>query len=292
VSGPEGLDPIDRVLLDQRRSRILGAFAGDRRSLGVGLASTVLVFLVLAVGLVNTPGWPVIQRAFFDSEIFDRSFPVMVRSFGLNVAIFLIAEVLILLMALGLAVLRLLPGPALLPLRLISVGYTDLFRGVPGILIIYMLGFGVPQLEIPGLPREAVFWGVVALVLIYSAYVAEVYRAGIESIHRSQTMAARSLGLSHLQSLRFVVIPQAVRRVIPPLLNDIIGLQKDTALVGLIGPVEAFRRSSIESAATFNFTPYLASALLFLVVTIPMARLTDRLIARDQRRLLALGGGR
>jgi polar amino acid transport system permease protein len=160
------------------------------------------------------------------------------------------------------------------------------------VLVIYILGFGAPALAISGVPRSPLFWGVVALVLVYTAYVSEVYRAGIESVHPSQEAAARSLGLTRAQSLRFVVLPQAVRRVIPPLLNDFIGLQKDTALVALIGPVEAFRQSQIEVAGSFNYTPYVATAVLFVLLTIPLARFTDWLVARDRRRQLAAGGGR
>jgi polar amino acid transport system permease protein len=177
------------------------------------------------------------------------------------------------------------------PFRALAVVYVDLFRGIPTILVIYILGFGVPALQIEGVPISPLFWGAVALVVVYSAYVAEVYRAGIESVHPSQSAAARSLGLTHGQTLRYVVVPQAVRRVIPPLLNDFIGLQKDTALVALLGVVEAFRQSQIEVAATFNYTPYLATALLFVVITIPLARFTDWLVARDRRRQLA-GGAR
>ncbi len=194
------------------------------------------------------------------------------------------AEVFILVFALAIAVLRSLPGPVFFPLRALAVVYVDLFRSIPTILVIYILGFGVPALQLPGVPIEPLFWGVVSLVLVYSAYVAEVYRAGIESVHASQSAAARSLGLTHLQALRFVVVPQAVRRVIPPLLNDFIGLTKDTALVGLLGVVEAFRQSQIEVAASFNYTPYIATALIFIALTIPMARFTDWLVARDKRR--------
>jgi polar amino acid transport system permease protein len=182
------------------------------------------------------------------------------------------------------AVLRGLPGPVFFPIRALAVVYVDLFRGVPTILVIYILGFGVPALALPGVPIDPLFWGIVSLVLVYSAYVSEVYRAGIESVHPSQAGAARSLGLTHGQALRFVVIPQAVRRVIPPLLNDFIGLQKDTALVGLLGVVEAFRQSQIEVSASFNYTPYIATALIFIALTIPMARFTDWLLARDKRR--------
>ncbi len=203
--------------------------------------------------------------------------------------IFCIAEAIILVTALALAVLRSLPGPVFFPVRVLAIAYADFFRGVPTILVIALLGFGAPALAIDGIPTSTTFWGVVSLVLIYTAYVSEVYRAGIESVHPSQEAAARSLGLTRGQALSSVVLPQAVRRVIPPLLNDFIGLQKDTALVALIGPVEAFRQSQIEVAGSFNYTPYLVTALLFVLLTIPLARLTDWLVARDRRRQLSGG---
>jgi polar amino acid transport system permease protein len=276
-----------------RSSRILGGLGDDgTRSISVAVVSTALFVTLIVLAVVNSPGWPAVRRAFFDGEIFKRSFPDIAEAFLVNVRIFLIAEGLILVLALVIAVLRSLPGPALFPVRALAILYTDLFRGIPTILVIYILGFGAPALEISGVPRSPMFWGVVALVLVYSAYVAEVYRAGIESVHPSQEASARSLGLSHTKTLRFVIVPQAVRRVIPPLLNDFIGLQKDSALVALIGPVEAFRQSQIEQAATFNYTPYLATALLFVLLTIPLARFTDWLVARDRRRQLAGGIGR
>ena len=271
-----------------RRSRILGDLQGGR-NIAVAVASTVVFFAVVVVVIINSAGWPEVRKAFFDRQLFTGSFPEIARAFLLNVRIFCIAEVVILVVALGIAVLRGLPGPVLFPFRLLAVVYTDLFRGIPTILVIYILGFGAPALQLSGVPNSPFFWGVTALVLVYSAYVAEVYRAGIESVHPSQEAAARSLGLSHAKTLRFVIIPQAVRRVIPPLLNDFIGLQKDSALVALIGPIEAFRQSQIDVAATFNYTPYLATALLFLLLTIPLARLTDWLVARDRRR--QSGGG-
>ena len=269
-----------------RSSRILGGGEGGR-SLAVAALSTIVFVGVIALLVVTSEGWDEVKRAFFSGEQFSESLPDIAAAFGLNVRLFLLAEVLILVVALGLAVLRSLPGPVFFPLRLLAVGYVDLFRGVPTVLVIYILGFGAPALAIPGIPRSPFFWGVVALTLVYSAYVSEVYRAGIDSVHPSQEAAARSLGLSRAQSLRFVVLPQAVRRVIPPLLNDFIGLQKDTALVALIGPVEAFRQSQIEVAGSFNYTPYLATALIFVLLTIPLARLTDWLVARDRRRRLA-----
>jgi polar amino acid transport system permease protein len=279
-SGPE--------VTGSRASRILAVRAGDRgRSIAVAVASTVLFFGVIAVVVVTSPGWPEVREAFFSGEQFRESFPTIVDAFWLNVKIFLIAEGVILVTALVIAVLRSLPGPAFFPVRVLAIAYTDLFRGIPTILVIYILGFGAPALQLHGVPNSPLFWGVVSLVLVYSAYVAEVYRAGIESVHPSQEAAARSLGLSRFKSLRFVILPQAVRRVVPPLLNDFIGLQKDSALVALIGPVEAFRQSQIEVAGSFNYTPYLATALLFVLLTIPLARFTDWLIARDRRRSLA-----
>jgi polar amino acid transport system permease protein len=271
-----------------RASRILGGQAQEgTRSVVVAIASTIVFFTAIVVLVVTSPGWEEVKRSFFDGGVFRASFPEIARAFWLNVKIFLIAEVLILVVALVIAVLRSLPGPVFFPLRMLGIAYTDLFRGIPTILVIYILGFGAPALQIQGVPRSPFFWGVVSLVLVYSAYVAEVYRAGIESVHPSQAAAARSLGLSHAQALRWVILPQAVRRVVPPLLNDFIGLQKDSALVALIGPVEAFRQSQIEVAGSFNYTPYLATALLFVLLTIPLARFTDWLIARDRRRSLA-----
>jgi len=277
--------------LGSRRSRILGGSDdGSGRSIAIAVASTVVFFGLIALLVASSPGWPEVKQAFFSREAFSDAFPDIVRAFGLNIRIFLVAEVFILVFALLLAVLRSIPGPVFFPLRALAVAYTDLFRGIPTILVIYILGFGAPALQISGVPRSPFFWGVVSLVLVYSAYVAEVYRAGIESVHPSQEAAARSLGLSRPQALRFVVLPQAVRRVVPPLLNDFIGLQKDSALVALIGPVEAFRQSQIEVAGSFNYTPYLATALLFVLLTIPLARFTDWLVARNRRRELAAGG--
>jgi polar amino acid transport system permease protein len=270
------------VATGNRSSRILGG--GAVRSTVIAAVSTVVFFTVVVLVVVNSPGWPEVRQAFFDGEVFWESLKAIAPKLLVNIKIFLIAEVFILVLGLAIAVLRSLPGPVFFPVRLLGVIYTDFFRGVPTILVIYIFGFGIPTLGLTGVPTSTFFWGVASLVLVYSAYVAEVYRAGIESVHPSQEAAARSLGLSKAKALRFVVLPQAVRRVIPPLLNDFIGLQKDTALVALIGPVEAFRQSQIEVAANFNYTPYLATALLFILLTIPMARLTDWLVARQRRR--------
>jgi polar amino acid transport system permease protein len=272
-----------------RGSRILGGGSAGR-STAIAALSTVVFFGVIALLVVTSPGWDEVKEQFFDWEVFKESIRAIAPRLWVNVKIFMLAEVVILVFALFIAVLRSLSGPVFFPVRLLATAYTDFFRGVPTILVIYLLGFGVPALQLSGVPKSEFFWGTVALVLVYSAYVSEVYRAGIESVHPSQEAAARSLGLTRAQSLRFVVVPQAVRRVVPPLLNDFIGLQKDTALVALIGPVEAFRQSQIEVSRNFDYTPYLATALLFVLLTIPLARLTDYLVARERRRRLALGG--
>jgi polar amino acid transport system permease protein len=257
------------------------------RSLTVAAVSTVVFFGILVAILTNAPGWARFQESFLNAEYFWRALPKVVEAFWINIRLFLLAEVVILVFGLLLAVMRGLPGPVFFPVRLLATVYVDVFRALPGVLVIFMLGFGIPGLRIEGVPIDPFFWAVVALSLLYSAYVSEVYRAGIESVHPSQEAAARSLGLSRPQALRYVVLPQAVRRVIPPLLNDFIGLQKDTVLVSLIGVVEIFRTAQVIQAATFNFTPYVAVALVFVVVTIPLARVVDWLVARDRARAAA-----
>jgi len=275
-----------------RRSRLLdGLRSGGegRRSVAIAIASTVVFFAVIVFAITHAPGCPAVRSQFFNWHEFKSTFPEIAHAFRLNIKIFCIAELFILVFALFLAVLRSLPGPVFFPLRALAIVYADLFRGIPTILVIAMLGFGAPALGLSYIPKSVIFWGIVSLVLIYSAYVSEVYRAGIESIHPSQEAAARSLGLSRAQTLRRVILPQAVRRVIPPLLNDFIGLQKDTALVGTLGAVEAFQQSQIDTNATFNFTAYLCAAALFVAITIPLARFTDWLIARDRRQRQAGG---
>jgi polar amino acid transport system permease protein len=269
-----------------RGSRALG-----NRGVLVSSASTVLFFAIIAVIVALAPGSEVVAERFFSPQhlwqslVGSEGLPSVLGAFLLNVQIFMVSEVFILILALVIAVVRGIPGPVFFPFRLVAVAYTDLFRGVPLILVLYMIGFGVPGLDlgfISYLPDVA--YGVISLVLVYSAYVAEVYRAGIESVHESQNAAARSLGLTRWQSLRFVVLPQAIRRVIPPLLNDFIGLQKDTALVSVLGSIEAARAAQIYGASEFNYASYVVAALLFVLITIPLARFTDGLIARDKRR--------
>jgi polar amino acid transport system permease protein len=279
--GPEGASP-----RSGRGSKMLGG-----RALLVSSASTILFFAVIALIVVLAPGSGIVAERFFSpfhlwqSIVGTEGTPSVIGAFLLNVEIFAISEVFILILALVVAVVRQIPGPVFFPFRMVAVAYTDLFRGVPLILVLYMIGFGVPGLGLAGISYLSdVTYGIIALVLVYSAYVAEVYRAGIESVHESQNAAARSLGLTRWQSMRFVILPQAVRRVIPPLLNDFIGLQKDTALVSVLGSIDAARAAQIYGASEFNYASYVVAALLFVLITIPLARFTDRLIARDKRR--------
>ncbi|GHH65733.1 ABC transporter permease [Streptosporangium violaceochromogenes] len=254
------------------------------RSGSIATASTVVVIVLLAWAFTGSPGWPRVRETFFDSERFAEALPDVLSGFLLNVKIFLIAEPLILVVGLLVALARTLRAPVFFPLRALAVAYTDVFRGVPTILVIYLVGFGLPALGLRGVPADLATLGVIALTLSYGAYVAEVFRAGIDSVHPSQWAAARSLGLTHGKTMRHVVVPQAVRRVVPPLLNDFVSLQKDTALVATIGPLEALRQAQIHASSTFNYTPYLVAALLFILLTVPMARFTDYLAVRSQRR--------
>ena len=254
------------------------------RDAAIGIVSLLVTVAVVAFIVVRTPGWAVVQETFFSPEAFAESFPGLIEAFWLNIRIFLIAEPLILIVGLSVALVRRLKRPIFLPLRIVATIYVDVFRGVPTLLVILLLGFGIPALQLQGAPDSVLFWGVVALVLSYGAYVAEVFRAGIDSVHPSQRMAARSLGLSSWQTNRYVVVPQAVRNVTPPLLNDFISLQKDTALVSVLGPIEVLRRAQIDASFTFNYTPYVAAACLFIALTIPMTRFADWLQERQRRR--------
>jgi polar amino acid transport system permease protein len=263
-----------------------------RNSALIASASTLLVAAAIVVVFVTAPGARAFQEAFLAPEhVLDSANPIL-DGFVINIELMLAAEALVLVFALLIAVVRGLPGPAAFPLRLLAVAYTDFFRGVPLVLVVFAVGLGIPALGIEVLYTTNFFiYGLVSLVLVYSAYVAEVYRAGIESIHESQVAAARSLSLSHWQAQRYVVIPQAVRRVVPPLLNDFIGLQKDTALVSFLGVLEAFRRAQDYAAVTFNFTSFTVAAAIFVAITVPLARVTDWLVERDRRKMRALGGG-
>jgi polar amino acid transport system permease protein len=272
-------------------SRGLARRRSPRRDAVISTVSTIVFFALVIALIALSPGVNKVVESFFSLTGFKDSFGTVSEGFWLNVKLMLAAEAIVLVVALGIAVIRSLPGPVMAPLRIVALIYTDVFRGIPLILVIFIVGLGLPALQLDFISEQSVFtYGVVSLVLVYSAYVAEVYRAGIESVHPSQLAGARSLGLSQLQSMRFVVLPQAVRRVIPPLLNDFIGLQKDTALVGLLGLVEVARAAENYASSTFNFTGYTMAALLFIAVTIPLARVTDWLIERDRRRMRATGG--
>ena len=262
-----------------------------RNSALIASISTFAVLGVIVLIFATAPGAQEFQEAFLSpEEALDSAHPVW-TGFVINLQLMVAAEAIVLVFALAIAIVRGLPGPAAFPLRMLAIAYTDFFRGVPIVLVVFAIGLGIPALGIEILYTDNFFiYGLVSLVLVYSAYVAEVYRAGIESVHESQVAAARSLSLSHAQSLRYVVVPQAIRRVVPPLLNDFIGLQKDTALVSFVGVLEAFRRAQDHMAVTFNFTALTVAALFFVALTIPLARVTDWLVERDRRKMRALGG--
>jgi polar amino acid transport system permease protein len=238
----------------------------------------------LVAAIVTSKGWPTVRETFFSWEAFRSSFPDVLDGFWLDVKLFVIVEAAVLVLGLAIALGRTSTSAALAPLRLLGAAFVDIFRGIPTILVVYLVGFGVPALELSGVPTDPVVLGGIALTLSYSAYVAEVYRAGIDSIHPGQRAAALAVGLTERQALRHVVLPQAVRRVVPPLLNDFISLQKDVALVSILGPLEAFRVAQIEASSNFNYTPLLAAAVLYLCVTVPLARWLDRMQARRAAR--------
>lgn len=258
-----------------------------RRSVLISIASTVVLAVVVWITLINTPGWARVQQTFFDPEVFIAALPRVWDGFLLNLRVLLFAAVGVLVFSVLLAVIRTLRGPVFFPLRALAAGYTDLFRGLPLIIVLYLVGFGIPGLQgSDGTRIPAAVLGTIALILTYSAYVSEVFRAGIEAVHPSQRLAARSLGLSHGQTMRLVVLPQAVRKVTPALMNDFIAMQKDVGLISVLGAVDAVRAAQIETAKFFNFTPYVLAGLLFVLLALPMIRFTDwytaRLRAREQ----------
>jgi polar amino acid transport system permease protein len=262
------------------------AAAKRRRALrgaAVSAVSTVVVLGTLVTVIVTSSGWPKVRASFFDWGDFRKAFPDVLDGFWLDVRLFVILEIVVLVLGLLIAVTRTTRAPALYPLRLLSAVFTDVMRGTPTFLLVYLFGFGIPTLELSGVPTDVTILGGAALALSYSAYVAEVYRAGIESVHPSQFSGALALGLTRPQALRHVILPQAVRRVIPPLLNDFISLQKDVALVAVLGVVEAVRVAQIAASSQFIYTPLMAAGLLYLCVTIPMVRITDHVQARARR---------
>jgi polar amino acid transport system permease protein len=258
--------------------------ARRRRSLLVAVASTAVVIALVVTIVPRMPRWDRVHESFFNGERFVDSFPRLLHAFLLDVKIFFWSIPFIVVLALLVATTRNSRSPVLFPLRVLAVAYTDVMRGVPVILWIYLIGFGVPGLGLDRPWNSPLIWGSVALVLTYASYVSEVFRAGIESVHESQRAASRSLGLSTAQTMRFVVLPQAIRRVIPPLMNDLVSLQKDVALVSLIGPIEILRQAGVDKSKFANFTPYVAAAVVFLLITIPLTRTTDWLVERERRR--------
>ena len=268
----------------------------SRGAATVSTISTVVVLAALVAGFLLAPGSNEVRHTFFNPHDMWQSFVgnpskgyySVGEALWLNIRMFLVAEVFILFFALVLALVRQSTSPVLFPFRVLALVYVDFFRGVPVLLVVLAIGFGVPALRLPFVSAQSTaVYGTIALIVTYSAYVSEVYRAGLNSVHRSQEAAARSLGLSQFATLRFVILPQAVRNIIPPLLNDFISLQKDTALVGVLGAIEANEAAQIYSSTVFNYSSYTVAALLFLLLTIPLARFTDGLIERDRRRRLA-----
>ena len=260
---------VERGIARRRISRKQGVIAA---------ISTTLVLGTLAVVLITSPGWESVKATFFDIDYGREVFPTVIKGLWINIQLTFIGGAAIGVIALGLALMRTTKSPALTPFRFLATAYVDIFRGAPLILIILLVGFGVPALRLKGISSNVIFLGTVAVVLTYSAYVAEVIRSGILSIHPSQRAAARSLGLTSGQTMRYVVLPQAIRRVVPPLLNDFVSLLKDTGLVSILGVTDAVRAAQINASRTFNYTPYVVAAILFLLITIPMTRYTDRAI--------------
>ncbi|MFT7835068.1 amino acid ABC transporter permease [Saccharothrix sp. BKS2] len=271
------ISELQRERLAYRRSRA-------RRSTLVALLSTAVFAGVAWVTVTGAPGWPRVQRSFFDPETAWRSLPAILEGLWLNLRVLVVCGAAILVLALVVAALRTLRGPVWFPLRVLATVYVDLFRGLPLIILLYLVGFGLPALRLTGVPNDHVVLGGVALVLAYTAYVAEVFRAGIESVHPSQVAAARSLGLGPRKTLRLVVLPQAVRRVMPALLNDFVALQKDCGLISVLGAVDAVRAAQIEQSRAFNFTPYVVAGLLFVLLAVPTARFADAVGRRVDRR--------
>lgn len=261
----------------------------SRRSTAIALLSTLIVGAVLTIVIANAQGAHAVRESFFNWHYAQKAFPRIFDGILLNLRVLFIAEFFVLLFGLSIAIARTTTSPVLYPLRLVATVYTDIFRGMPLLLVLFLVGLGIPGLRLPFVPNSAVFLGTIALVLTYSAYVAEVIRAGIEGVNPTQRQAARALGLSHPQTLQHVVLPQAFRNVTPPLLNDLVSLQKDSGLISVLGAVDAIRAAGIETAQSFNFTPYVVAGGLFVLLTIPLTRYTDWLIRRQDRAQRAQG---
>jgi polar amino acid transport system permease protein len=276
-------DPLKLNELDDERPPGLFAQEGVRSS-AIAVLSTVIVFGGAAILIARSPNWPKVRDQYFNGDDFRASAPDVLDGFWVNLELFGYATVSVGIVALVIAVMRSFRGPAFFPIRALATLYTDIFRGIPLILLILLIGFGLPALNITGVPVSAKFWGIVALTLSYSAYTAEIYRSGIDAVSESQRSAARALGLTQWQSLRHAILPQAVRNVVPALMNTVVSLQKDVALLSILGSIrEAVREAQIYTAKTFNYTSYVVATILFLLISIPLTRLADWYTARDRR---------
>ena len=252
----------------------------------ISISTVLLVFWLIRSAVIRAEQWPRIKAQFFDTSAMIDVFPNVLRGFGINMAVWSVSLLVIGIWALILAVFRSLHGPWFAPLKVFSIVYIDLLRGLPSLLLVLLFGFGIPALQLPGLPNSSLFWGATAMVASYSAYAAEVYRSGMEAVHDGQRAAAKALGLSQLQALRYAILPQAIRNVVPSLLNLAVALQKDVALLSVVGVRDAVREAQIYTARTFNYSSLVAAAILFLAATIPLARFTDYVTQKDQERRL------
>jgi polar amino acid transport system permease protein len=271
---------VSGIELERRRYRRDRA----RRSTLAAAVSTVVFAVVVAFAITRAPGWSRVQQSFFDVNLGRKSFLPILEGLWLNIRVLAVSEVCILVLAIVVAGLRTVQGAVFFPVRVLATAYVDFFRGLPLIILLYLIGFGLPGLRLSWMPNNPAVLGTIALVLCYGAYVAEVFRAGIQSVHPSQRAAAASIGLTYMQSLRLVILPQAIRRVVPPLLNDFVALQKDVGLISVLGAVDAVRQAQILQAQYFNFTPYVVAGLMFVVLAIPTGRFADAAAARARRR--------
>lgn len=275
--------PTGYAVSELQRGRMAYRRRQHVRSVLVAAASTGALGVLLVVAVTGAPGWERVRESFLDVEIARAALPEVAVGLWLNVRLLFFCAIGSLLLGLVIATLRTLRGPVFFPLRALAAGYTYTFRGLPLIIVLFVLTLGVPGLRLQGMPSVLVLGGL-ALVLTFGGYLAEVFRAGIESVHPSQVAAARSLGLTYAQAMRHVVLPQAVRRVAPPLLNDVVALQKDVGLVSLAGPIDAVRAAQIATAETFNYTPYIVAGVLFVLLAIPLIAVTDWVTLRAARR--------
>lgn len=285
--GPPGARTDEEVEEQSRGPRLFPATSNLLQQEGfkagmIAVVSTVLFFGIAAWLIFTSPNWPDVRDQFFNPDDFRESWPEVADGFRLNLWMWFLCMIATGILALAVAVMRSLRGPAFFPLRLLAVLFTDIFRGIPLILLILLLGFGLPALQIEGLPTSAFFWGLTALTLSYSAYTAEIYRSGIDAVPESQRSSARAVGLTQWQAMRYAILPQAVRNVVPALMNTVVSLQKDVALVSILGIREAVREAQIYTARTFNYTSYIVATVLFLLVSIPLTRFVDWYTGRDR----------